>query len=61
MKKEQMKELQFQPIGRTRGGWISSTEKRLEVDMMIAKRNLVFAVTVAAAVIIDAIVIVNLF
>lgn len=61
MKKEQMKELQFQPIGRTKGGWISSAEKRLEVDMMIAKRNLVFAMTVAAAVIIDAIVIVNLF
>lgn len=60
MKKEQ-KELYFQPIGRTRGGWISSAEKRLELETMIARRNLVFAVTVAAAVIIDAIVIVNLF
>ncbi len=60
MKKEQ-KELHFQPIGRTRGGWISSAEKRLELETMIAKRNLVFAVTVAAAVIIDAIVIANLF
>ena len=60
MKKEQ-KELYFQPIGRTRGGWISSAEKRLELETMVARRNLVFAVTVAAAVIIDAIVIVNLF
>jgi len=60
MKKEQ-KELYFQPIGRTKGGWISSAEKRLELETMIARRNLVFAVTVAAAVIIDAIVIVNLF
>ncbi|MBR6817883.1 MAG: hypothetical protein IKM86_04710 [Acidaminococcaceae bacterium] len=61
MKKEQMKELQFQPIGRTKGGWVSSAEKRLELETMVARRNLVFAVTVAAAVIIDAIVIVNLF
>ena len=61
MKKEQMKELQFQPIGHTKGGWTSSAEKRLELETMIARRNLVFAVTVAAAVIIDAIVIVNLF
>lgn len=60
MKKEQ-KELYFQPIGRTKGGWISSAEKRLELETMIARRNLVFTVTVAAAVIIDAIVIVNLF
>ncbi len=60
MKKEQ-KELYFQPIGRTRGGWISSAEKRLELETMVARRNLVFAVTVAAAVVIDAIVIVNLF
>lgn len=60
MKKER-KELYFQPIGRTKGGWISSAEKRLELETMIARRNLVFAVTVAAAVIIDAIVIVNLF
>ena len=60
MKKEQ-KELQYQPIGRTKGGWISSAEKRLELETMIAKRNLVFALTVAAAVIIDAIVIANLF
>lgn len=62
MKKEQKeKELYFQPIGRTKGGWISSAEKRLEVEMMVARRNLVFAVTVAAAVIIDAVVIANLF
>lgn len=62
MKKErEQKELQFQPIGRTRGGWISSAEQRLEVEMMVARRNLVFAVTVAAAVIIDAIVIAHLF
>lgn len=62
MKKErEQKELQFQPIGRTKGGWISSAEQRLEVEMMVARRNLVFAVTVAAAVIIDAIVIAHLF
>ena len=60
MKKEQ-KELQYQPIGRTKGGWISSAEKRLELETMIAKRNLVFVLTVAAAVVIDAIVIANLF
>lgn len=60
MKKEQ-KELQYQPIGRTKGGWISSAERRLELETMIAKRNLVFALTVAAAVVIDAIVIANLF
>ena len=60
MKKEQ-KELYFQPIGRTRGGWISREEKRWDLETLIARRNLVFAVTVAAAVIIDAIVIVNLF
>ncbi len=60
MKKEK-KELYFQPIGRTRGGWISSAEKRLELETMVSRRNLVFAVTVAAAVVIDAIVIVNLF
>ena len=31
MKKEQKeKELYFQPIGRTKGGWISSAEQRLD-------------------------------
>lgn len=60
MKKEQ-KELQYQPIGRTKGGWISSAERRLELETMVAKRNLVFALTVAAAVVIDAVVIANLF
>lgn len=62
MKKEQKeKELYFQPIGRTKGGWISSAEQRLELETMIAKRNLVFAVTVALAVVVDAIIIANLF
>ena len=59
MKKEKEKELQYQPIGK--GGWVSSAEKRLELETMIARRNLVFAVTVAAAIVVDVVVIVSLF
>lgn len=55
MKKE--KELLFQPIGKTKGGWVSSAAKRLETDKLLATRNLIFVITVAACVLLDAVII----
>lgn len=57
-KKTETRELNYQPIGRVAGGWISRAS---EFNRLQQIRNLVLALTVAGCVIIDAVIVSMMF